>query len=208
MGTPKVKTEIRQEQIAEAALQVIRMHGLNGLSMERIARELGLAPSALYRHFSGKEEVLDAVVEAIGVRLNAMISSVREEPLKPLDMLKELLRRHVALAQHFVAIPRILFSDQVWIGNPRRKARLFEIISAYLGEVAKMVREAQRDGTIRAELDPDTVSVMFLGLLQPAAMLLFMSDGGFDVTMHIERAWSVFREGACPASSPARKKRK
>ena len=207
MGTPKVKTEIRQEQIAEAALQVIRMHGLTGLSMERIARELGLAPSALYRHFSGKEEVLDAVVETIGVRLKTLAAAVREEPLKPFDMIKELLRRHVALAQHFVTIPRILFSDQVWIGNPRRKARLFEIVSAYLGEVAELARAAQRDGSIRADLDPDTVAVMFLGLFQPAAMMLFMSDGGFDVTMHIERAWHVFREGVCPPAAPGRKKK-
>jgi TetR/AcrR family transcriptional regulator, fatty acid metabolism regulator protein len=203
MGTPKVKTEIRQEQIAEAALQVIRMHGLKNLSMERIARELGLAPSALYRHYSGKEDVLDAVVDAIGQRLQSMVASVRAELLPPLDSLKELLKRHVSLAQHFVAIPRILFSDQVWIGNPRRKARLFDIVSSYLGEVAALVREAQRAGTLRSELDAHTVAVMFLGLFQPAVMLLFMSDGGFDITMHIDRAWTFFLAGV-GAAEPLR----
>jgi TetR/AcrR family transcriptional regulator, fatty acid metabolism regulator protein len=208
MGTPKVKTEIRQEQIAEAALQVIHMHGLNGLSMERIARELGLAPSALYRHYSGKDDVLNAVVEAIGGRLQSMVASVREEQLPPLDLLRELLRRHIILAQHFVAIPRILFSDQVWIGNPGRKARLYEVISSYLCEVAALVREAQREGAIRPKLDANTVSVMFLGLFQPAVMMLFMSDGGFDITMHIERAWAVFREGVCPADSPPGQRKK
>ncbi len=198
MGKPKVKTEIRQEQIAEAALQVIGMHGLNGLSMERIARELDLAPSALYRHFAGKEEVLDAVVGVIGLRLRAMVAGVRREGLSPLESLRELLRRHIRMAQEFIAIPRLLFSDQVWIGNPGRKALLHAMLSAYLGEVAELVRDAQQEGTLLLELNPHTVSVMYLGLFQPAVMLLFLSDGGFDITRHMDLAWAAFLAGVVP----------
>lgn len=198
MDKPKVKTEVRQEQIAEAALQVIGLHGFKGLSMERIARELGLAASALYRHYAGKEEVIDAAVEAIGVRLQAMVTEVRQEGLPALDALRELLRRHIQLAREFIAIPRLLFSDQVWIGNPGRKARLHAMLLDYLGEVACLVRDAQQAGTLRQELDPHTVSVMFLGLFQPAVMMLFMSDGGFDVIRHVDRAWAAFLSGVAP----------
>ena len=198
MGKPKVKTEVRQEQIAEAALKVIGMHGFKGLSMERIARELDLAPSALYRHYAGKEEVIDAVVGAIGLRLEAMVNGVRCERLPALESLRELLRRHIQLAQEFIAIPRLLFSDQVWIGNPGRKARLHAILSEYLGEVADLVGAAQREGSLRHGLDPHTVSVMFLGLFQPAVMMLFLSDGGFDVTRHVDQAWLAFLEGVAP----------
>jgi len=38
------------------------------------------------------------------------------------------------------------------------------------------------------------LSVMFLGLVQPAAILWHVSDGGFDVTRQADRAWRVFRE--------------
>lgn len=198
MGKAKIKTEVRQEQIAEAALQVIGMYGFKGLSMARIARELDLAPSALYRHYAGKEEVIDAAVDVIGLRLQTMVATVREARLPALESLRELLRRHILLAQEFIAIPRLLFSDQVWIGNPGRKARLYGIISSYLNEVAMFIQAAQREGAIRRDLDPYTVSVMYLGLFQPAVMMLFMSDGGFDSTRHIERAWAVFLTGVAP----------
>lgn len=198
MGKPKIKTEIRQEQIAGAALQVIGMHGFKGLSMERIARELDLAPSALYRHYAGKEEVIDAVVGAIGLRLQDMVDDVRLAGLPALESLRELLRRHIQLAQEFIAIPRLLFSDQVWIGNPGRKARLHAILSGYLGEVAALAHDAQREGTLRPELDLHTVAVMYLGLFQPAVMMLFLSDGGFDITRHVDRAWAAFLSGVAP----------
>lgn len=198
MGKPKVKTEIRQEQIAEAALQVIGMHGFKGLSMERIARELDLATSALYRHYTGKEDVIDAAVGVIGLRLQTMVANVRREGLPALESLRELLRRHIQMAQEFIAIPRLLFSDQVWIGNPGRKALLHATLSAYLGEVADLARAAQREGTLRPELDPHTVAVMFLGLFQPAVMMLFLSDGGFDITRHVDQAWAAFLAGVAP----------
>ncbi len=198
MGKPKIKTEVRQEQIAEAALQVIGMHGFKGLSMERIARELDLAASALYRHYAGKEEVIDAAVDAIGFRLQAMVAEVHQAGLPALEVLRELLRRHIQLAQEFIAIPRLLFSDQVWIGNPGRKARLHAMLSGYLDEVAGLVRAAQREGALCPELNPHTVAVMFLGLFQPAVMMLFLSDGGFDITRHVDQAWATFLAGVAP----------
>jgi hypothetical protein len=64
----------------------------------------------------------------------------------------------------------------------------------YLGEVTDIIREGQRAGRVRANLAPDTLSVMFLGLVQPAAILRVMSGGEFDVTGHAERAWQIFGE--------------
>lgn len=194
----KVQTQIRQEQIAEAALHVVHAHGLRGLSMERIAQRVGLVPSALYRHFPGKREVVDAMLDLIRAKLEELVAGVEEELAPPVDRLRTLLRRHMALVQHFQAIPRLLFSDEVCVGNPARKARVYETFSAYLHSVAELIRQAQREGTVRSDVSADTIAVMFLGLFQPAAILMFMSDGGFDAGRHLERAWGAFYEGVAP----------
>jgi hypothetical protein len=36
---------------------------------------------------------------------------------------------------------------------------------------------------------------MFIGLFAPLVMLWHLSDGGFKVTRHAERAWKVFSAG-------------
>ena len=43
-------------------------------------------------------------------------------------------------------------------------------------------------------MSADELSVMFLGLVQPSAILWHVSDGGFDVTRQTEKAWTLFRE--------------
>jgi len=197
----KIQTQIRQEQIAEAALDVVHAHGLRGLRMERVAQRVGIVPSALYRHFKGKQAVIDAMLDLIRQKLEEVVAAVAEEPLPALDRLRVLLRRHLALVQHFQAIPRLLFSDEVCVGHPARKARIYEMMTRYLAAVASLVRESQADGSVRKDVPPETAAIMFLGLFQPAAILMFMSDGGFDAARHIERAWSAFYKGIAPPSS-------
>ena len=73
MGTEKLDTEVRQEQLAQAALSLITTQGPKSLSVARVARRVGLVPSAVYRHFESKDELLDAVLEMIRERLNANV---------------------------------------------------------------------------------------------------------------------------------------
>jgi AcrR family transcriptional regulator len=51
--------------VLEAALRLLDRDGLDGLSMRRLAQELGVTPMALYRHVPGKAAVLDGLVTAV-----------------------------------------------------------------------------------------------------------------------------------------------
>ncbi len=83
------------EQIAEAALDLLGTRGIKELSMAGVGRQVGLVPAGIYRHFAGKDEMLDAVVELIGQRLAANVHLVREETHDAIDRLHRLLVRHV-----------------------------------------------------------------------------------------------------------------
>lgn len=169
-------------------------YGVKGLSVARLARQVGLVPSALYRHFRSKDDVLNAILGLIQDRLRDNAEAVRAETADPLEQLRRLLLRHGRLVGEYQAIPRLMFSEEVYSGHPERKAKVYRIISSYLQRVGDIVRQGQRCGRIRADVPPNTMAVMFVGLVQPAAILWHMSDGGFDVTRHVEQAWRVFSE--------------
>lgn len=133
MRASKTKTEIRQEQIATAPLELMAKHGPRVLKVTALVRRIGVVPSAIYRHHSGKEAALDAVRNGIAARLQENVTAVREETPGALDRLHRLLTRLV-----------------------------------------------------------HTVSVMFPGLIHPAAILRLTSYGGFDVATHVGRTWRLF----------------
>jgi AcrR family transcriptional regulator len=127
-------------------------------------------------------------------RLLENVQAVRAESADPFDRLRRLLDRHVKLIRENQALPRIVFSEEVYDGRPARRRAVFRTIQAYLDQVADIIQEGQAAGLVRTDLEPGTAAVMFLGLVQPAAILWHMSDGKFDVTRHTDRAWKVFAE--------------
>ena len=192
MRASKTKTEIRQEQIAEAALVLMSRHGFKQMNIAALARHVGVVPSAIYRHYRGRDEVLEAVLDLISRRLLENVRAVRQESTDPLERLRRLLARHAQLICNDVAIPRVIFSEEIFSGHARRRERMYQIFQGYLKEVQKLIREGQLRGVIRLDVPPATGSVMFLGLVQPAIILSLLSDGGFDVTAHVRRAWRLF----------------
>ncbi|MDK6259625.1 TetR/AcrR family transcriptional regulator [Corynebacterium frankenforstense] len=63
-GRP-TKAVVTREKIADAALRVVVAKGYAALSMAAVARDLGVAPSALYNHVAGKQELLYMLEDAV-----------------------------------------------------------------------------------------------------------------------------------------------
>lgn len=198
MRAAKVHTRVRQEQIAEAALSLVARQGSKGLSIARVAGRIGVVPSAIYRHYSSKDEVLDAVLDLIRDRLLANVKAVREESTEALDRLHHLLARHVRLLRENQEIPRVVFAQELENGHSGRRARMYETVQEYLDQIAKIVRQGQQNGQIGSEFTSEAVSMMFLGIVQPAALLWNLSDGDFNVSKHAERAWQIFKAAIRP----------
>jgi len=192
MRAQKTETEARQEQIIEAALDLIGTEGVYALSIAGIAERVGIVPSALYRHFKSKDDVLDAVLELIKARLLANVTQVRKETPNALPRLKSLLMRQVRMINENRAIPHVVFSDGIYSGHPERKAKVASIIITYLGNIQKIVEEGIQDRSIRQDVIPSTASVMFLGMILPAAIIWNVSGGNFDMIAHAQNAWPAF----------------
>lgn len=59
------RTPITREAIVEAALVVLDRVGMDGLSMRRVADELGTGPASLYWHVRNKDELFQLVFERV-----------------------------------------------------------------------------------------------------------------------------------------------
>lgn len=194
MRAEKTDTNIRQEQIAKAALELVAADGMKGLSAANIARHVGIVPSALYRHYKNKDAVLDAVLDLIQNRLMSNIQSVQRETNDPLKQLYKLLMKHIKLIRENQGIPRIVFSEDVYSGHQGRKKQIYTIISGYLRKIEEIVSQGQQSGAIRKELDPKNIALIFFGLIQPTAVLWHLSNGEFDITKEAKKNWAIIEK--------------
>src|SRR6478672_7155327 len=59
------RTPLNKERVLGAAVELADREGVDGLSMRRLAAELGVVPMALYKHVANKDELLDGMIDVI-----------------------------------------------------------------------------------------------------------------------------------------------
>jgi AcrR family transcriptional regulator len=86
-GRP-ARTPLSREAVVDAAFAVLAAEGPNGLSMRRVALELDTGPASLYAHVSGKEELLDLMID----RVAASVAVPEPDPERWPEQVKQCVR--------------------------------------------------------------------------------------------------------------------
>jgi AcrR family transcriptional regulator len=195
----RLDTATRRRQIAEAALDIVSREGMKGLRIAALARRIGVVPSAVYRHFRGKEEVVRAILDLVRWRLAQNVEEARRETDDPVERIHALLRLQVRVVRESLGLPRVLFAEEVTTGKDRRNLLKY-FLGDFLGDVEGLFRDGQHAGRIRRDVGAREFAVMFLGLFQPSALLWHTTGGSFDAKRQAEKTWRVFREGIRPSA--------
>lgn len=70
-----LKEDIQQEQILQAALQLYMQYGLKKVTMDDVAKAIGKSRSSLYYYYTNRDEIYDAVMNAMIAEVIAEISA-------------------------------------------------------------------------------------------------------------------------------------
>ena len=105
------KGDLSREAIVERALTVMDIEGPDAVTIRRIAEEFGVTPMALYWHVANKDELLDAMGDAIlaGVAPPSATGSWSVQLRGVVENLITEFSRHPAAAE--LVFPRILVTE-------------------------------------------------------------------------------------------------
>ncbi|MFI6392812.1 TetR/AcrR family transcriptional regulator [Nonomuraea sp. NPDC050547] len=158
--------------ILAAALELFVERGVEGTSMEQVAKRAGVGKLTLYRRWSSKEDLLAQAIER-WVRAEVIPSAADVHALRPRDIVERVLpaAAEMAAGADFRAlVARIMGSA---VSHPQLMAVYWEHYILPRRELAAaMLRRAQRDGTVAADADLDVLIDMMAGavtyrVLQP-----------------------------------------
>ncbi|MGN6608121.1 MAG: TetR/AcrR family transcriptional regulator [Jatrophihabitans sp.] len=150
------------EALLAVAVEVFNTRGYDGTSMEDLSRALGIAKSAIYHHVSGKEELLRLSLDRALDGLFAVADDVRATPASAIEKLERLVRGSVEVLQR--ELPHVTLLLRVRGNTPTEQAAL-ERRRQFDRYVAGLVRQAERDGDLHADLDPAITAHLLFGLV-------------------------------------------
>jgi len=150
------------EAVLSAAVRLFNENGYDFTSMFDIAESLGITKSSVYHHISGKEQLLQMAVDRALDGLFEAADEVKAMDLPAIDRLEQLIRRSVlVLAERFDFVTLLLRVR----GNTEVEQRALRRRREFDGRVTELVRQAQTEGDLRADVDPATAARLLFGMV-------------------------------------------
>jgi AcrR family transcriptional regulator len=174
----------RQQEILEAARQVLLARGLEAATMDEVAERAELSKGALYLYFTSKDELVTALVLA---PLDDLVNRFEEELDRTTDgasCVGCMLRAQASSMREHCDVFRLVMGTrcaQVARGaqsathSTLMHARRRRLLELYAGAVTR----GQRDGSIRRDLRPEVVAIQLWASLL-GLRVLAAQDGTFD----------------------------
>ncbi|MCP3967183.1 MAG: TetR/AcrR family transcriptional regulator [Lentisphaerae bacterium] len=190
----KIKTEIRQEQIRKAAIQLISEVSLNNLTIADIADKIGVTKSNIYRHFPSKIAIIEDIIKMIDFKLQKII--LDSETIKdPSEKLRNIFLSHIKLLKNCNGAPLFIFTDKLCMSSSNIKSVMQNTVNTYTQQINGIISEGIEYGNFKNDIDIKTAVEVYLGLIQSVIFQWLVSNGAFSPAARGEKFWEIFLNG-------------
>ena len=158
------KTEIRQEEIKSAVLEIISNEGFNKLSTRNLAKKVGITEGAIFRHFKSKRDIILNIMEDVKVELQDTLRAIAVSAEPANERLKQFLYTHINFLNKHLGITILLFSEAAYMNDITLKQQLNEILTEQKSLISKIVHDGKKEGIWNKEVIGNNFAMLYLGI--------------------------------------------
>lgn len=181
-----IELEERRRDVLASAEALFAAHGYEGVSVNRIADEVGLSVGSLYNLFHGKEELFGAVfMNAVQEREEDFDQILHDESIPPLEALRRFLQAMIDTFRSHQLLFRMVVET---MANPHMIAgemsrQLMERRDKRLDALADIVRRGVETGDFRPGLDPGRIANALAGCMMGLFSYMVRTEGEIDTEL-------------------------
>jgi AcrR family transcriptional regulator len=156
----------RRSSLLDATIREIATHGTRGMRVERVAKLARVSPALIYHHFGDRSSLLRAALVHIG-EVSGAYTAPRSDRATGREQLLAVIAaevqdddsiRHTSTAWSELRNSAI-FDDDL-------RVSFAEVVDEWVHDLADLVEQGQRDGSIDPSLDPLTVGTQLSSLAE------------------------------------------
>jgi AcrR family transcriptional regulator len=159
------KRENSRDKILEAATHLFGRRGYHATTIDDITQAAGITRGALYWHFSGKSDLLGAVVKRLKKDfLDRFIKETMAAGSHPMDRLWWTFKFNARFAVEHMDIVHCLrnLSLELSPAEDENVKAFFTILSKQRDFILNIIRDAQAKGDIRSDLKAEMLAALIL----------------------------------------------
>jgi AcrR family transcriptional regulator len=166
VGRGRPRAEATDRAILQAALELFIDRGIEGASMEQIAKRAGVGKPTVYRRWSSKEDLIAAAIETLVAEEVGWASADVIETESPYALVEAAIDAAavVASSREYRALVASVYGSAV--SHPALMARYWQrYILPRRHLAARLLERARENGTVAADTDLDVTIDMMVGAI-------------------------------------------
>ena len=172
----------RQLEIIEAAGKILTTSGVSGLTIKNLAKEMQFSESAIYRHFTSKEEIIIAMLEYLAETMDEHLKKSIKADDNPEAKFKSIFQN---LINFFVKNPHFVvavFSDGLMEESQRINQNLLKLMNVIIKHLMPVIMEGQQKGQFTNAITTDEMMHIVIGTFKLQMFKWRIADFQFDIS--------------------------
>ncbi len=169
----------RKTEIVATVLRLADEIGPDRLTTQAIADAVGLTQPGIFRHFSSKQMLWQAVGEAIATSMAEAWDKMLAAKERPEERLVALIHVQLRYIEANPAIPAILHSRELQAENAELRESFQTLMMRFQGLLRVELTDARDSGRFRADLEPEDCAVLLISLVQGLAIRWSLGNRAF-----------------------------
>ena len=185
---PKRSVQERRQQVLEVLVALLNSEdGMQRITTERLAKEVGVSEGALYRYFPSKTKMFEALIERIEMTLNSYINASKRKDTTE-QAVKAILQTVLEFAQKNPGVTRILTGHALMFEDEVLKARISKFFDGLELQFINLLQMSKlKEG--RAFLDERALASYLVTFCEGQFIRLVRSNFNFNQQQPFEKQW-------------------
>lgn len=185
----------RRVVTVETVVELAGEQNPSKITTASIAKRMGLTQGALFRHFTNKDAILQAVMEWVTERLMSRIEKAVHAKPSPLAALESMFMAHVDFITEHPGIPRILFGELQRSEETAPKRVVQTLIRRYSEHLNRLFEQGKVCGELDEELDNEAAATLFIGTIQGLVMQALLAGDVSRMRRDAPRVFTIYQRG-------------
>jgi len=189
------KTGERKDQILQSLAQMLENPAGQKVTTAALAARLGVSEAALYRHFKGKAEMFEGLIEFIEQELFGLINRIGEDETSGVRQLEAMIAVLLAFAQKNRGMTRVLIGDVLVNEDDRLQARINQLHDRLEAALKQALRFGVNQKEIAQEVDVAAQANVLMSFVIGRWHLFAKSGFKRDPAELWAKQWRLLMEG-------------
>ncbi len=183
----KQSTEIRQEQIKQAVIDIVYTDGLKGLSTRNLAKKIGMSEGAIFRHFNTKKDIILAIIHDVQRDFIGALRAIAGSRKEPAKKLNEFICQTVTYLVENKGITMLLFSESSQNNDEELKTNLLQIFNDQKQLVSKIIYEGIEADIWNKSIPVENIAMLYMGIPVSLNIELILNNGELHINNFCSR---------------------